>query len=409
MIHHTLHLKNALANIGQSQTALARELGLSPASIAQICNHGFWPKSKPRGVLREQICDFLLRHGATVDAVSKAFEFADPRANASPRAHPEINSDDNLEDPSMLLRKQTLTREAKAHFRIPRDPFTDEMMSDADVFVSDDIRYARASMRQVAKFGGLLAIIAESGAGKSTLRHDLNDWITTNAEPITVIEPYVLGMEDSDTKGRMLKAADITGSVIRRLAPGARMRASHQDRAEQMHDILRASAMLGRKHLLIIEEAHGLATPTLKHLKRFYEIQEGFKKLLSIILIGQTEMENKLSEQVAEVREVVQRCEVVRLGPLGAALEPYLRHKFSRVDANFDAIFDHSAIPAITELLRTDVTKRVRGGSSQTQRVSLCYPLAVNNLVSGAMNQAWRIGAPKVTGELVAATVRREV
>jgi ABC-type dipeptide/oligopeptide/nickel transport system ATPase subunit len=40
----------------------------------------------------------------------------------------------------------------------------------------------------------MLAIIGESGAGKSTLRHDLIEWINVNHEPITVIEPYVLGL-----------------------------------------------------------------------------------------------------------------------------------------------------------------------------------------------------------------------
>lgn len=403
---YTIRLKKDLHDLGKSQSDLGRAVGLSPATIAQLCNHGFWPKSRPRDALRAQILAYLREHGASARVLATTFDLADPRGNAVPPVTPTT---DDQEDLAMLLRKQTLTREARAHFRLPRDPFTDEMSSDADVFVSDDIRYVRASMRQVAKHGGLLAVIAESGAGKSTLKHDLVEWINTNGEPITVIEPYVLGMEDSNVKGRMLKAADITGAVIRAVAPGARMRASYQDRASQMHDALRASAMLGRKHLLVIEEAHCLATPTLKHLKRFYEVQEGFKKLLSIILIGQTELENRLSEQNPEVREVVQRCEFARLGPLGGALEPYLRHKFARIDADFDAVFDQSCVTAINEQLRTDVTRRARGGQQQTRQVSLCYPLAVNNLVSGAMNQAWRIGAPKVTGDLIAATVRREV
>lgn len=401
-----LKLKNVLAGTGKSQADLARHLGLSPATVAQIVNHDIWPKSIAQNTLRDTIRTYLKRHGAEDAALATLFdELAQPRGNAAaPATQPEAPEP---EDVHMLLRKQTLTREAKAHFRIPRDPFTDEMMSDADVFVSDDIRYVRAAMRQVAKHGGLLAVIAESGAGKSTLRHDLIEWINANDEPVTVVEPYVLGMEDTDNKGRMLRAADITGAVIRRVAPGTRLRASHQDRSEQMHDILRASAQVGRKHLLIIEEAHCLATPTLKHLKRFYEVQEGFKKLLAIILIGQTELEWKLSEHNPEVREVVQRCEFARLGPLGPALEHYLRHKFKRVDADFDAIFDASAAPAIHELLRTSVTRRVRG-QSQAQTVSLCYPLAVNNLVSGAMNQAVRIGAPKVGADLIAAAVRRE-
>ncbi|GHT96093.1 hypothetical protein FACS1894116_12640 [Betaproteobacteria bacterium] len=294
-----------------------------------------------------------------------------------------------------------------SHFSIPRDPFTDELERDEDVFVSDDIRYVRAAMRQVARHGGLLAVTAESGAGKSVLRHDLVDWINVCHEPITVIEPYVLYMEDTNVKGRMLKAADLTGAVIRSVAPGVRMRASLQDRAAQMHDILRASASVGRRHLLVIEEAHCLATPTLKHLKRFYEIQEGFTKLLAIILIGQTELERKLAENNPEVREVVQRCEFARLGPLGPALEPYLRHKFERVGANFDAVFERSAIEAIHEHLRVNVTRRVQG-QSRPESVSLEYPLAVNNLVSGAMNLAVRIGAPKLSGEHIAAAVRRE-
>lgn len=97
-----------------------------------------------------------------------------------------------------------------------------------------------------------------------------------------------------------------------------------------MHNILKASAQVGQRHVLIIEEAHALAIPTLKHLKRFYELQDGFKKLLSIILIGQTELEKKLSEHNPEVREVVQRCELVKLPPLDNHVEGYLRHKLDR-------------------------------------------------------------------------------
>lgn len=399
-------LQSLLPNLRQSQNALARHMEISPAALTQIIKYGYWPRSIASAELQQNAIDFLRRHGATdlqIDAVEK--EMAQQRAHAvAPVNQPESHEP---EDVHMLLRKQTLTREAKAHFRILRDPFTDEMACDADVFVSDDIRYVRAAMRQVAKHGGLLAVIAESGAGKSTLRHDLIDWINTNDEPVTVIEPYVLGMEDTNNKGRMLRATDITGAVIRRVAPGTRQRVSVQDRSEQMHDILRSSAQIGRKHLLIIEEAHCLATPTLKHLKRFYEVQEGFKKLLAIILIGQTELEWKLSEHNPEVREVVQRCEFARLGPLGPALEPYLRHKFARVDADFEAIFERGALEMIQEKLRTSITRRVRG-QTQAQTVSLCYPLAVNNLVSGAMNQAVRIGAPKVSAQLIEASVRRE-
>ncbi len=35
----------------------------------------------------------------------------------------------------------------------------------------------------------------------------------------------------------------------------------------------------GQRHVLIIEEAHDLSVHTLKYLKRFWELEDGFKKL----------------------------------------------------------------------------------------------------------------------------------
>ena len=162
---------------------------------------------------------------------------------------------------------------------------------------------------------------------------------------------------------------------------------------------------MGRRHVLIIEEAHALAVPTLKHLKRFYELQDGFKKLLSIILIGQTELEHKLSEHNPEVREVVQRCEMVKLPPLDNHVEGYLRHKLGRAGLEFDGVFAPDAAEAIRATLRQSITETVRG-QRQAREQSLCYPLAINNLVTRAMNEAVKIGAPKVNAALIQAALR---
>lgn len=93
---------------------------------------------------------------------------------------------------------------------------------------------------------------------------------------------------------------------------------------------MRDSSRAGNKHLLVIEEAHGLPLPTLKHLKRFRELEDGFRKLLGIVLIGQPELRMKLSETNPEVREVTQRIELVELQALDAELENYLNFKFAR-------------------------------------------------------------------------------
>lgn len=394
-------LYHILYSIGVTQRDLGRYLDISSSAVSALALYNKWPKKTKRADLQEKIFTFLREKKASPDDIATVKKFWLSFTNLLP---------DTLtlqpEEITMLLRKNSITAPAKQHFKLFRDPFTDEMTSTEDVFLSDDLRYARAKMRSTAKNGGILAIIGESGAGKSTLRHDLIDWLITSEEPVTIIEPYVLGMESTDKIGRTLRASEIAAAVIRTISPGARLRHTQQDRSQQMHDVLKASARMGRRHLLIIEEAHSLAIPTLKHLKRFYEIQDGFKKLLSIILIGQTELEHKLSEYNPEVREVVQRCEVATIQALGADLKPYLEHKFKRAGVDLEKIFDDDAINKISEVLHATVNRRVFG-KRENETISLCYPLAVNNLVSGALNAAAHIGASQITADIIMATVRR--
>lgn len=403
-----LKLKSVMKqfNIKQAQLAKCIEYKgncISQAVINLIINRDIWPRSIQREELEQKIEKALIKLGLSNDYLLDIFKEETDTAEILADGAVPVDSNEHLTKESvyMLLRKQTINRDARAHFCIPRDPFTDEMTEDADVYLSDDIRYVRAAMRQTAKHGGMLAVIGESGSGKSTLRHDLIDWININREPITVIEPYVLGLEDNEVKGKSLKSMDISSAIISAINPQTKPRRSAEARARQMHELLKNSALSGRKHLLIIEEAHGLPIPTLKHLKRFYELQEGFRKLLSIILIGQTELQTKLSEYNPEVREVVQRCEVVNLKPLDFKVEEYIKHKFARIDMDYTTLFDSSAFNEIINRLRVASTRR---GEKQVR--SLCYPLAVNNLVSNALNLAARIGALKVTGEVITECIK---
>ena len=54
-----LKLKNVLQKAGSKQADLAKALNVSQATVAQIVNHGEWPKSLDELDLQERICDFL--------------------------------------------------------------------------------------------------------------------------------------------------------------------------------------------------------------------------------------------------------------------------------------------------------------------------------------------------------------
>ncbi len=378
-----LKLKQVLEEIGKTQRELAQYMQISPAGVAQICNHGIFPKKPDMETVRVRILQFLELHGASLEVCRHVFETVDMQQPQQPQ------------EETMLLRKQTLTPAAKKHFALFRDPFADDLQTHEDVFLTDDVRYVRETLWHTARHGGFVAVVGESGAGKSTLRRDLVDRIQRENQQIVVIEPYVLGMEENDAKGKSLKAAHIAEAIVAAAAPLENVKRSSEARYRQVHRVLKDGARSGMKYLLIIEEAHGLPTATLKHLKRFFELEDGFKKLLGIVLIGQPELRMKLSEQNHEVREVVQRCEVVELMPLDGQLEDYLKFKFHRAGKAITDAVESSAI----ESIRAKLTFSTRGKDGRT--VSLLYPLAVANLLIASLNLAANLGFPKVSGDVV--------
>ena len=246
--------------------------------------------------------------------------------------------------------------------------------------------------------GEIVDLVGPSGAGKSTLAEDLEERIKADKKDVVIIRPYVLAMEANDQKGKTLKASHIAEAIAAALDPQLKVKSSPEARFAQVHALLKASCRAGRHHLLLIEEAHCLPTPTLKHLKRFLELKDGMQRLIGVALIGQPELRDRLSSQNADVREVAQRCEIVELQPLDADLEGYLRHKFGRFELKYEDVF----APDAAEAIRTRLVHLPRGGKPSDAR-SECWPLVVNNLVCRAMNAATKAGWPKVDAQVVKA------
>ncbi|MFZ7215710.1 AAA family ATPase [[Pasteurella] aerogenes] len=386
-----LKLKQVLIDKGVSLRQLAQMMKVSPATVSQLVNHN--QRVKQWADFEENLskalqCVGIFEPLATLLEVETTGE--------SLATEPVVSvpkTTDEIKDEIMLLAKQALFPATKKHFGLFRDPFAEDICSAEDVFTSADVRYVREALFQTAKHGGFMAVVGESGAGKSTLRRDLIDRINQENAPIQVIEPYIIAMEDNDVKGKTLKAAHIAEAIITTLAPLENVKRSPEARFRQLHRVLKESVKSGYSNVLIIEEAHALPIPTLKHLKRFFELEDGFKKLLSIVLVGQPELKLKLSERNTEVREVVQRCEIVELAPLDAELERFVEHKLERVGKQVSDIFEEDTFLAVRQ--------RLVAVNRQKQSTSLLYPLAVGNLLTAAMNLAESLGIPKVNGQVV--------
>ncbi len=391
-------LKQLLKQNGIAQSSLCKPLGVSTATVNLFVNHGQRPKKNPEQ-FQSLFTEILEAKGIAADQIQQALKTASNTENdlsSASCARAPLDAATPLEEQLMLLRKQTLTPAAKKNFKLFKNIFTENIRSSSELFNNGDINYVRESMWQAAKGNSsFIAVVGQSGAGKTTLRRELIDRIEREREPVVVIEPYVLATEDNDIKGKTLKASHIAEAILAALAPSTNAKRSPEARFRQIHNLLKESSRAGHHHLLIIEEAHSLPIPTLKHLKRFIELENGFTPLLSIILIGQDELKIKLAENNQEVREVVQRCEIVTLEPFTqTTLVDYLKHRCKAADRNLSDFIDESGLDAIS-------TKLTRNVGRKNQHESLLYPLAVGNLITGAMNVAADLGVPVVTGDLV--------
>lgn len=296
----------------------------------------------------------------------------------------------------MLWAAQTLMPEARKRFGLFRNPFLTDLQGPEDVYQWSDFRYAREAVWDAAHHGAFRAIVGESGSGKSTLREDLAERIKRERKPILLIEPYVLGMEENETRGKPLKSAQIAEAMLRALDPQASLPSMPDARFHKAHKALVASAQAGFRHLLIIEEAHCLPLATLKHLKRWRELRDGLRSLLGIVLIGQQELAVKLDGRNPAVREVAQRCEVVELLPLDSHLAQYVQHKLARAGVQPEKVFRDDAYDALRSRLTI-----LRGEGKEQRPMSMCYPLAINNLCVRSMNAAAEVGAGLVDAAIV--------
>lgn len=375
-----IRLGRTLKRLGLRQAHVARELGVSKTALNALVRTG-----RPIQRLDPERLETLIR---TAGASAREIEtWAEPDGEA----HTPLSggSPDASEDTEMLLAAQSLRPDELEALGLARNPFAADIRSHADVWLPPTHRRVREAMWQAAQHRGLVAVYGESGSGKTVLRRDLLARAQNEDPSIIPIMPYTLGMDETQRRGEALRASDIAEMVIRRLDPEARLRTTRQGRYHQAEQLLASRVAAGQKPVLIIEEAHRMGRQTMRHLKGWAEMEAGYTGMLAIILIGQSELADLMSETDRSIREVVQRFELIRLPPL-MDVGAYLRHKFGRVNADLDALVEPDALSAIQE--RLDGSAAVARGADRARVANLCYPLAAQNLLVISLRAALSVG-----------------
>lgn len=397
-----LLIKKLIVECDISQRDLMRLTGLAKATINLAVNRGYIPSRTPN--FKEIIQDYLLMcpqspavvkwlktHGRKIEDIWS--ELGAPMRNAAPRwesrnhQKPLVPGDPDSIIENKEVETEMLNSEAMRYFKLFKSPFMGDICEIKDIFLSDEHRYIETMMLDAARNGGFLAVIGEVGSGKSVIRKKVVAELNKD-DNARIIYPRMID------KTRVTGASLCDAIILDLSEEAPKMRLEQKTR--QVEKLLLSRSKAGCRVVLIIEEAHDLTVKVLKLLKRFHEIEDGYKKVLGIIIIAQPELGNLFNEaDHYDMREVIRRCQLAQIKGLNGDLKDYLALKFKRVGVELKNIITDEAIK--------ELSKRLKARDMRGKEFSNAYPLTVNNHIMRAMNLAYEMGEQKVTEAVIQA------
>lgn len=382
-------LKRALHECKISQSALAAAIGTQRASVNLILSgkqtkgkariHE-WIESPEAGVIRQ----WAERKGFDTAALMLPSDTSMGMGPVSGHTYPIVPGNPNEIKPKKE-EIQLINLRTKKHFKLFRDPFLNDINDVKDIYLSQDHMFLREMMLEGARHRGFVAVHGEVGCGKSVMRKAVVRQL--QADNIKVIFPLILD-KSRITSSSLLDAIimDLTDEVPKRTL---------EAKSRQAIKLLKARTNNGQQQVLILEEAQLLNLWAFKSLKQIYEFEDGYQKLMGIVLIGQPELAVRLDEtQFPQLREVIRRVTAAEVTGLGKDdVINYLKHKFARVNVNVDKIFAEDAYRYLMQ--------RMTGRDGRGNPVSKAYPLTINNLAAQCMNSAAAMGEDQVNADVV--------
>ena len=204
------------------------------------------------------------------------------------------------------------------HFGLARQPFS--IAPDPDLlYLTPAHDEALAHLHYaLSSHGGLVCLTGEVGMGKTTLCRAFIDQVSADVDVAYIFNP-------------ILSPSELLQSICDELSIERGATDSNKQLVDALyHDLIRRYAE-GRKVICIIDEAQSMPTPLLEQIRLLTNLETRQDKLLTLILVGQSELQDTL--QRFDLRQLEQRI-TARFHLRGMPKEQmkaYVNHRLSQV------------------------------------------------------------------------------
>lgn len=222
----------------------------------------------------------------------------------------------------------------EAYFGLNRKPF--QLTPDPEVFFASTGHQKALSYLQygLSQGEGFIVVTGNVGTGKTTIANHL-----------------IAQLEEDNIVARQLVTPNLSPddliiaiTKLFRLHPQGDTKAAH---IAELTDYMRRLNALGRRLLLIIDEAQNLPVESIEELRMLSNIQVDGKSIIQSFLLGQTELEGVLSAPVME--QFRQRVIAsASLTPLSEdELYNYINYRMQKAGWQEEPLFTRDSVTAI--------------------------------------------------------------
>lgn len=222
------------------------------------------------------------------------------------------------------------------HFDLAKPPF--QITPDVDFFFSGSQRggILTGLLHVASHEEGIVTVVAEVGSGKTLLSRLMLASLPADISTVYLSNPCFGRDEIISAIGRDMGLTTQVGSTEANLA--------------QLHQELMRRYSLGKRVLLIIDEAHTMPPESLEEVRLLSNLETAHHKLINIMLFGQPELDTLLADRrLRQVRDrVIHRFELPAM--VAGEAQAYVDHRLRVAGWRGGQLLDSAAMKALIKL-----------------------------------------------------------